>query len=116
VRPDSDPDNPHHTFIFEVSDGSVIDADVRGNAARWINHSCAPNCDTYEDDEGRVYIEARRTIRAGEELTYDYQLTYDGRIGPRVLAAYECQCGASACRGSMLASAKRGHKSARKAR
>jgi SET domain-containing protein len=116
VRPDSDPDNPHHTFIFELSDGSVIDAEVRGNAARWINHSCAPNCDTYEDDEGRVYIEARRTIRAGEELTYDYQLSYDGRIGPRVLAAYECQCGASTCRGSMLASAKRGHKSARKAR
>jgi SET domain-containing protein len=116
ARPDSDPDNPHHTFIFEVADGSVIDADVRGNAARWINHSCAPNCDTYEDDEGRVYIEARRTIRAGEELTYDYQLSYDGRIGPRVLAAYECRCGAARCRGSMLASAKRGHKSARKAR
>jgi SET domain-containing protein len=101
-RPDSDPDNPHHTFIFELSDGSVIDADVGGNAARWINHSCDPNCDTYEDDAGRVFIEARRTIRRGEELTYDYQLSYDGRIGPRVLAEYECRCGAARCRGSML--------------
>jgi len=102
LRPDSDPDNPHHTFIFELADGSVIDADVRGNAARWINHSCDPNCDTYEDDEGRVFIEACRTIRRGEELTYDYQLSYDGRISARVLAEYECRCGASRCRGSML--------------
>ncbi len=116
ARPDSDPDNPHHTFIFELADGGVIDADVRGNAARWINHSCDPNCDTYEDDEGRVFIEARRTIRAGEELTYDYQLSYDGRIGPRVLAAYECRCGAARCRGSMLLSAKSRHKSTRKTR
>jgi SET domain-containing protein len=106
-RPDSDPDNPHHTFIFELSDGSVIDADVRGNAARWINHSCAPNCDTYEDDEGRVFIEARRTIPRGEEITYDYQLSYDGRIGPRIIAAYACRCGARRCRGSMLAGARR---------
>jgi hypothetical protein len=116
ARPDSDPDNSHHTFIFELADGTVIDADVRGNAARWINHSCDPNCDTYEDDEGRVFIEARRTIRAGEELTYDYQLSYDGRIGPRVLAAYECRCGTARCRGSMLLSAKSRHKSTRKTR
>jgi len=102
TRPDSDPDNPHHTFIFELNDGNVIDAGVRGNAARWINHSCAPNCDTYEDDDGRVFIEARRTIRAGEELTYDYQLSYDGRVGPRIRAAYVCRCGAARCRGSML--------------
>jgi len=80
----------------------VIDADVRGNAARWINHSCAPNCETYEDDDSRVFIEARRTIRRGEELTYDYQLTYDGRIGKRVLESYACRCGAPRCRGSML--------------
>ena len=107
TRPDSDPDNPHHTFIFELNDGNVIDAEVRGNAARWINHSCAPNCDTYEDERGRVFIEARRTIRAGEELTYDYQLSYDGRIGPRVLAAYACRCGARTCRGSMLVGRRR---------
>jgi len=101
-RPDSDPDNPHHTFIFELSDGDVIDAGRRGNAARWINHSCNPNCDTYEDDDGRVWIEARRTIRAGEELTYDYQLKLDGRVGRKALDAYACRCGTPRCRGSML--------------
>ncbi len=101
-RPDSDPANPHHTFIFELNDGNVIDAGLRGNAARWINHSCDPNCETYEDDRGRVFIEARRKIRAGEELTYDYQLSVDGRIGRKAREAYACRCGARNCRGTML--------------
>jgi SET domain-containing protein len=101
-RPDSDPANPQHTFIFETSDGTVIDGGRRGNAARWINHSCAPNCKSYEADDGRVYIEARRTIAAGDELTYDYRLTYDGRVTRRIREAYACRCGAPRCRGTML--------------
>ena len=100
--PDSDPDNPHHTFLFELNDGRVIDAGVRGNAARWINHSCRPNCEPYEDERGRVIIAAKRTIRAGEELAYDYKLNVPGRRTTRVLAAYACRCGAPRCRGSML--------------
>jgi len=101
-RPPSDPDNPYHTFLFELDDGRVIDADVRGNAARWINHSCAPNCEPYEDDEGRVFIAAKRTITQGEELLYDYRLNIDGRITKTMRAAYECRCGAPRCRGTML--------------
>ena len=101
-RPASDPDNPHHTFFFETSDGKVIDAGVRGNAARWINHSCEANCESFEDDDGRVYIEARRAIRAGEEITYDYRLSLDGRITKRTRAAYACRCGAKKCRGILL--------------
>jgi uncharacterized protein len=100
--PDSDPDNPFHTFLFELNDGRVIDAGVRGNAARWINHSCQPNCVPYEDDEGRVIIEAKRTIRAGEELSYDYKLNVPGRRSARLLANYACRCGAPRCRGSMV--------------
>ncbi|HXT02891.1 MAG TPA: SET domain-containing protein-lysine N-methyltransferase [Casimicrobiaceae bacterium] len=100
--PDSDPDNPFHTFLFELNDGRVIDAGVRGNAARWINHSCQPNCQPYEDDEGRVFIEAKRTIHAGEELAYDYKLNVPGRRTARLLADYACRCGAPRCRGTML--------------
>lgn len=100
--PDSDPDNPFHTFLFELNDGRVIDAGVRGNAARWINHSCQPNCVPYEDDDGRVFIEAKRTIRAGEELSYDYRLNVPGRRTARMLADYACRCGAPRCRGTML--------------
>jgi uncharacterized protein len=109
-RPDSDPSNPQHTFIFETSDGMVIDGGRRGNAARWINHSCAPNCQSFEDDEGRVFIEACRTIRAGDEITYDYRLSLDGRMTPKVRAEYACRCGAPRCRGSLLLTAK-GHRS-----
>jgi SET domain-containing protein len=100
--PDSDPKNPFHTFLFELNDGRVIVAGVRGNAARWINHSCQPNCVPYEDDAGRVFIEAKRTIRAGEELSYDYKLNVPGRRSARMLANYACRCGAPRCRGSMV--------------
>jgi SET domain-containing protein len=100
--PDSDPDNPFHTFLFELNDGRVIDAGLRGNAARWINHSCQPNCEPYEDDDCRVFIAAKRTIEAGEELAYDYKLNVPGRRTPRLLANYACRCGAPRCRGTMV--------------
>ena len=60
--PLSDPNDPYHTLLFELSDGMVIDAGLRGNAARWINHGCQPNCEAIEYDDGRVFIHARRTI------------------------------------------------------
>ena len=101
-RPDSDPDDSAHTFLFEIEDGSVIDARVRGNAARWINHSCAPNCAAYEDDDGRVFIEARRPIVPAEELTYDYRLSVEGRLTKKERAEYVCRCGAKKCRGTLL--------------
>jgi uncharacterized protein len=101
-RPDSDPDDSAHTFLFQLDDGRVIDARVRGNAARWINHSCEPNCTTFEDDEGRVFIEARRKIRPGEELSYDYRLQIEGRLNKRERAQYTCRCGTGKCRGSLL--------------
>jgi len=101
-RPDSDPDDSAHTFLFELDDGRVIDARMRGNAARWINHSCDPNCRTFEDEEGRIFIEAKRKIRPGEELCYDYRLTVDGRLNKRERAQYTCRCGAGKCRGSLL--------------
>ena len=101
-RPDSDPDDTAHTFLFQLDDGRVIDARVRGNAARWINHSCDPNCRTFEDEHGRVFIESRRKIRPGEELSYDYRLHIDGRLSKRERAQYACRCGAGKCRGSLL--------------
>jgi SET domain-containing protein len=104
-RPPSDPEDPHHTFYFALSDGrTVIDAGHGGNAARWINHSCDPNCETEETDDGRVFIQAMRDIRSGEELNYDYGLVIDERITPTLKKNYACHCGAAACRGTMLAS------------
>lgn len=95
-------ENDNHTFLFEVDDEWVIDAGVRGNAARWINHGCSPNCETVEED-GRIYIEATRDIRAGEELMYDYNITLEERHTPRMKQIWACLCGARRCRGTMLA-------------
>src|SRR5215467_4083231 len=106
-RPPSDPDDPNHTFFFSLSDGKhVIDANVSGNAARWINHACDPNCETEEED-GRVWIQATRDIRRGEGLSYDYGLIIDERITPTLKKQYQCLCGTINCRGTMLALRKR---------
>ena len=101
-RADSDPDDPSHTFLFALENGTVIDAGIDGNAARWVNHSCSPNCETYEDDAGHVFIKARRQILPGEELTYDYCLTVPGKLSKRERAFYACHCPSSKCRGSLL--------------
>lgn len=102
ARPPSHPTDCYHTLQFELDDGTVIDASQSGNAARFINHGCDPNCEAIEHDGGRLYIHARRTIRAGEELCYDYRLSYEGRLSKRAARAFVCRCGAARCRGSML--------------
>ncbi|HEX4882615.1 MAG TPA: SET domain-containing protein-lysine N-methyltransferase [Casimicrobiaceae bacterium] len=115
TRPDTDPDNPFHTFFFSLDDGRVIDAGAGGNAARWINHSCAPNCETEETDDARVFIHALRNIAKGEELTYDYRLKIDDELTKKEFAFFACRCGAPECRGTMLA-AKKHVRRAKKAR
>jgi uncharacterized protein len=97
-----DPEDPNHTFYFALDDGRVIDAGVGGNAARWINHSCQPNCKAVEED-GHVFIRARRRLLAGEELNYDYGLVIDERLTARLKKDHECRCGSRRCRGTMLA-------------
>jgi SET domain-containing protein len=101
-RGSSDPDNPFHTFFFSLEDGRLIDGGDRGNDARWINHSCDPNCEAREED-GRVFIHALRDIPRGEELHYDYGLIIEGRHTAKLKQSYACHCGAANCRGTMLA-------------
>ena len=115
-RPDTDPDNPFHTFFFELDDGRVIDAAVRGNAARWINHSCSPNCETEEDEDDRVHIFARKSIEPGDELTYDYKLSVDGKLSKKEKAYFDCRCGKKKCRGTMLDIKKKKRKKKKKAK
>lgn len=94
-------DDNGHTFLFIASNRTVIDAGVDGNDARFINHSCAPNCETVIETS-RVFIDAIRNIKPGEELGYDYQLTWESTDDPAELALYACRCGAKKCRGTML--------------
>jgi uncharacterized protein len=90
-----------HTFLFIASSRTVIDAGVDGNGARFINHSCRPNCETVIEGS-RVFIDAIRNIKPGEELGYDYQLTWESTDDVLELALYQCRCGARSCRGTML--------------
>jgi uncharacterized protein len=97
--------NDNHTFLFTVDARTVIDAGVNGNEARYINHGCDPNCESTTRNK-RIFIQAIRTIRPGEELCYDYQIQRDRDDEPDVDEIYACRCGAQICRGSMLVAAK----------
>ena len=66
-------------WCFTLNRRWVIDARVGGNTARFINHSCTPNC-WIEIKDGVIWIRASRTIRPGEELTYDYNTSGDAMI------------------------------------
>ena len=92
----------HHTFLFSLDNGKCIDAAVGGNDARFINHSCDPNCQAIET-RSRIFIEALRDIAKGEELFYDYAYERTDDTTPEDEALYKCLCGTAKCRGSILA-------------
>ncbi|MCL4529253.1 MAG: SET domain-containing protein-lysine N-methyltransferase [Chloroflexi bacterium] len=91
-----------HVLLFVVDKHTVIDAAVGGNEARFINHSCEPNCKAFTEKK-RIFIYSMKTIAEGEELTYDYNLTRDGRDDEETEKRYACHCRAKTCRGTMLA-------------
>jgi uncharacterized protein len=90
-----------HTMLFTVNDDIVIDATRRGSSARWCNHSCSPNCEV-EDEDDRIFIETRRDIRPGEELTYDYNLQLGEPHTASAKRENPCFCGSRGCRGTLL--------------
>ena len=98
-----------HTFLFTLNEKYLIDGSVGGNVARWINHSCAPNCQAFvvENSVGdprrdRVVIDTKRAIRKGEELTYDYGIILEERQTPQLKRIWACRCGAPRCTGTLL--------------
>ena len=101
ARYDDDAMDEHHTFLFTVSSRTVLDASSGGNEARFINHSCDPNCES-EIEKGRVYIFALRDIKKGEELHYDYAYERSGDETENEEAQYRCRCGTKICRGSIM--------------
>ena len=90
-------------YLFRLDASWVVDATRAGNAARFVNHSCAPNCRSRvlpggPAGRGRVVIEALRDVAAGEELTYDYKFDIEPDANGKKIA---CRCGAPTCRGTM---------------
>uniref|UniRef100_A0A915BU57 [histone H3]-lysine(36) N-trimethyltransferase n=1 Tax=Parascaris univalens TaxID=6257 RepID=A0A915BU57_PARUN len=90
-----DPKHVHH-YLMALKNGAVIDATIRGNISRFINHSCDPNCRSEKwtvDRRVRIGFFATKKVAVGEELVFDYQLELYGRKAQR------CYCGATNCRG-----------------
>ncbi len=86
----------HNEFIFSLDDQCDIDGNLDWNPARFINHSCAPNCDAEVHDR-RIWIVARRDIVSGEEVTFNYGFDLEN------YKDYRCYCGARECVGFMVA-------------
>lgn len=98
-----------HTFLFTLNDDYVIDANQHGNTARWINHSCTPNCRAVVEESAsgdprrdKVMIEAIRAIEPGEELTYDYGIVLAVPHTARLKKLWACHCGSPKCSGTLL--------------
>ena len=86
----------NNAFIFTLNDEQDLDGNVTWNPARFINHSCAPNCEA-EKDGDRIWIIATRDIRAGEEIAFNYGYDLED------YKDYPCRCGAPNCVGYIVA-------------
>lgn len=106
-RYDDDAMDEHHTFLFILNSKQCLDAAYGGNAARFINHSCDPNCEAFIP-RGHIWIESIRDIRKGEELAYDYAFEDDKKYTREdYLGKYGCRCGSPKCRGTIVETKKK---------
>jgi SET domain-containing protein len=106
ARYDDDRVRRHHTFLFELDDERCIDARDGGSDARFINHSCEPNCEALIDGQ-RIFIHSLVDIAEGAELTYDYRYVIDGPLDAATRKLYSCKCGAPKCRGTIAVARKK---------
>ena len=85
------------SYFFKINEDYVIDATKKGNSARFINHSCSPNCYAKVidvDSKKKIVLYSKRDIKAMEEITYDYKFPVEEKKIP-------CLCGAPNCRGTL---------------
>ena len=82
-------------YLFELNDRYTVDGKERTNVSRYINHSCAPNCFPEIDaKEEHIFIYAKRAIKIGEELTYNYGKEFwDVHIKPKQCRCCKCAAG-----------------------
>uniref|UniRef100_A0A4W4FU99 [histone H3]-lysine(36) N-trimethyltransferase n=1 Tax=Electrophorus electricus TaxID=8005 RepID=A0A4W4FU99_ELEEL len=85
-----------HYYFMALKNNEIIDATLKGNCSRFMNHSCEPNCETQKwtvNGQLRVGFFTTKAVKAGTELTFDYQFQRYGK------EAQKCFCGAPSCRG-----------------
>lgn len=86
----------NNQYIFALDEEHDLDGNVDWNLARFLNHSCAPNCEARWED-GCIWVVAIRDVRAGEELTFNYNYDLED------YREHRCRCGAPECVGFMVA-------------
>ena len=89
-------------YIFALDGEQDLDGNVNFNPARFLNHSCAPNCEAAPEN-GRVWIIALRDIRLAEEITFNYGYDLDD------YRDHPCRCGAPGCAGYIVAESLMAH-------
>ncbi len=92
-------------YLFEINTRKTIDGAPRWNTARYINHSCRPNCEP-NIHKGRVYIHARRAIKPGEELNYNYGKAYFDQYLKAICACPKCEAKRPAAKAPAAAAAR----------
>ncbi len=100
-RHDKDRKNNAGTYVFQVDESVYLDGDIPENTAKYINHSCNPNCEV-NIVERRVWIDALRDINEGEEIAYNYGFDID-ESDPEGFKRHPCCCGSERCVGYILA-------------
>lgn len=98
---DDDAKGRHHTFLFILDDDTVLDARKTRCDAKYLNHSCDPNCETVIED-GHIWIDSIKAIKPEEELVYDYQFEFDDDYDGEDIRYYACRCGTAKCRGTII--------------
>ena len=89
-------DNSKPIYLFDLNSRYDLDGNVSWNTARLINHSCLNNCD-YEGKGLKLWVNANRDIKKGEELTCNYGFSYDSDY-----KQFPCKCGSKNCVGYIV--------------
>jgi len=96
VEEDDRYDNSKAIYLFILNKKLVLDGDIRLNIAKYINHSCNPNCEV-DIIKGKIWILAIQDIKIGDELSYDYGFGYD-----KDYKQFRCKCGSKNCCGYIV--------------
>ena len=91
------PNNTGSVYIFDVDENHDLDGDVWYNRAKLVNHSCSPNCEALTEDNGIIALYAKKNIRKGDELSFNYGYHVDCHED------HPCRCGSKNCVGHIVA-------------